>query len=277
MRKTNFARMTSELLALVRTRQPLVHHITNLVVMNSTANVTLAVGGSPIMAHAHEELAEIAAFASALNLNIGTLDEPWVESMFIAGRAAAARNVPIILDPVGVGATALRSRTAIQLLNELPVAVVRGNASEIMALAGSSARSRGVDSLESADDARTAAAALALRHKNVVAVTGAVDFITDGLQGLEVRNGHPLFERVTGTGCAATAVISCFCAVSGNRLLAAACALAYYGACGEIAAAAAGGPGTFPVHLLDALHSLCGAELEERVRIRLVDETDREP
>lgn len=271
MPEGNYGRQTTTLLDAIRKRQPLIHHITNFVVMNSTANVTLAIGASPIMAHAPDEVADIAAFASVLNLNIGTLDASWIEAMLIAGRAAAERHIPIVFDPVGVGATPLRSRAAARILDELPVSVIRGNAAEIMALAGATARIRGVDSLESTTVAHRAAIDLARRASCVVAVTGAVDYISDGKRALEVHNGHPMFSRVTGTGCAATTAISCFCSVGDNHLLATACALAYYGACGEIAGAASAGPGSFQLALLDALYNLSGAELEARVRIHAVD------
>jgi hydroxyethylthiazole kinase len=267
-----FSLKTVEILREIRKRRPLIHHITNFVVMNFTANVTLAVGASPIMAHAHEEMEAMSSFSNALNLNIGTLTSRWVESMIMAGRAAGERGTPIILDPVGVGATELRSRAAARILAEIPVTVVRGNASEIMSLVGDreDVKIKGVDSLETVDAVREGAHRLAGRLKKVIAVTGEVDFVTDGEKALEVRNGHPLFAQVTGTGCAATAVISCFVAVESDPLVATAAALAYYGLAGEEAARLSQGPGSFQVALYDTLYGMSEEVMMERLRIQSV-------
>jgi hydroxyethylthiazole kinase len=267
-----YARKTVEILKEIRRRQPLIHHITNFVVMNSTANVTLAVGASPIMAHAHEEMEAIAAFAGALNLNIGTLTSYWIDSMIGAGRAAGKRGIPIVFDPVGSGATPMRTEAAGRILAEVPVTVIRGNASEIMSLFTSSGnlRIRGVDSMEAVEAVREGAVRLAGELKKVIAVTGAIDFITDGARSVEVSNGHPMFGRVTGTGCAATTTISCFCAVEPDGLTAAACALGYYGLAGEEAAASSTGPGSFQIALFDALYNISEETLIERLKIRPV-------
>ena len=248
------------------------HHITNFVVMNSTANVTLAVGASPIMAHAPEEMGDIAALSDALNLNIGTLSREWIESMLMAGKIAGTRGVPIVLDPVGSGATALRTEAVQSILEKVPVTVVRGNASEVMSLFAreESVRIRGVDSVETVEAVRDGAHRLAKRLNKVVAVTGSVDFVTDGERAVEVHNGHPMFSKVTGTGCAATAVISCFCAVEGDPLVATAAALGYYGLAGEEAARVSTGPGSFQVALYDALYNMSDQIMAERIRIRPV-------
>ena len=269
---SQLSRKTVEILREVRKRSPLVHHITNFVVMNSTANVTLAVGASPIMAHAHEEMEAMSSFSNALNLNIGTLTPEWVDSMIMAGKAAGARGVPIILDPVGSGATAFRTETASRILAEVPVTIVRGNASEIMSLftRAEYIKIRGVDSLEKVDTVRGGAHRLAEELKKVVAVTGEIDFVTNGDTALEVLNGHPMFGRVTGTGCAATAVISCFAAVEPDPLVAAAAALGYYGLAGEEAARMCAGPGSFQVALYDMLYNLSEDIMLERLRIRPV-------
>jgi len=271
MSSYEFAEKTVEILREVRRRKPLVHHITNFVVMNSTANATLAVGASPIMAHAHEEMEAMAAFADALNLNIGTLTPYWVDSMILAGKAAGKRGIPIILDPVGSGATPLRTEAARRILEEVPVTVIRGNASEVMSLlsVAKDVRIRGVDSLETVDAVRDGAHALARELKKVIAVTGEIDFITNGEKAIEGHNGHPMFGLVTGTGCAATTVISCFCAVEPDPLVATACALGYYGLAGEEAARASKGPGSFQVALYDALHGLSEEAMMERLRIRI--------
>jgi hydroxyethylthiazole kinase len=267
-----YAEKTVDILREIRTRQPLIHHITNFVVMNTTANVTLAIGASPIMAHAHEEMEAISAFTGALNLNIGTLTPYWIDSMVIAGKTAGKRGIPIILDPVGSGATPLRTEAAKRIIAEIPVTVIRGNASEVLSLFAqeNDVKIRGVDSLETVDAARTGAHMLAGALKKVVAITGEIDFITNGTAALEVHNGHPMFGRVTGTGCAATTAISCFCAVEANPLVAAACALGYYGLAGEEAARLSTGPGSFQVALYDALYGLSDETMLERLRIKPV-------
>jgi hydroxyethylthiazole kinase len=270
--KEEFNEKTIEILREIRKMKPLVHHITNFVVMNSTANVTLAIGASPIMAQAHEEMEAMAAFAGALNLNIGTLEPYWIDSMLLAGKGAGKRGVPIILDPVGSGATQFRTDTAKKILAEVPVTVVRGNASEVMSLFPDKVQVniRGVDSLEKVEDVRDGAYRMAgILHK-VIAVTGEVDFVTDGIESIEVHNGHPMFGLVTGTGCAATTAISCFCAVESDPLTAAACALGYYGLAGEEAARVAHGPGSFQVALYDALYNLQEETMLRDLRIRPV-------
>lgn len=265
-----FAKTTIGILREIRQRQPLIHHITNFVVMNTTANVTLAIGASPIMAHAHEEMEAMAAFTSALNLNIGTLTPYWVDSMLMAGETAGKRGIPIVLDPVGSGATALRTETAKKILKEVPVTVIRGNASEIMSLFSEEIKIRGVDSLETVDTVRDGAHRLARELKKVIAVTGEVDFVTDGENAIEVHNGHPMFGRVTGTGCAATTAVSCFCAVEEDQLTATACALGYYGLAGEEAARVSAGPGSFQVALYDALFNMSEKTMLQGLKIRRV-------
>ena len=253
---TDLALAALALDAAIRGRGPLVHHITNLVVMNFTANVTLGFGAQPVMAHAPEELEQMTSFAGTLILNIGTLERAWIEAMLVAGRAAARRGTPIVLDPVGAGATQLRTDTARRLLGELPIAVLRGNAGEILAVAGETGKTRGVDSLAGGHEAADAAAGLARELKTVVAITGAEDRVTDGTVTYLVRNGHPMLCRVTGTGCAATTAIGCFVAVApqGERCFATAAALAIYGRAAELAASLSAGPGSFVPALLDAIH-----------------------
>lgn len=272
MTENEFSRKTIEILRKIRKRKPLVHHITNFVVMNTTANVTLAIGASPIMAHAHEEMEAISSFTSALNLNIGTLTPYWIDSMIMAGKVAGKRDIPIVLDPVGSGATPLRTEAAKKILEEVPVTVVRGNASEVMSLFAKEEeiKIRGVDSLETVDAVRHGAHMMAAELKKVIAITGEVDFVTNGDKSVEVHNGHPMFGRVTGTGCAATTAISCFCAVEPDYLVATACALGYYGLAGEEAASVSNGPGSFQVALYDALFNLAEETMMERLRIKPV-------
>ncbi len=247
-------------LAALRERQPLVHNITNYVVMNLTANALLALGASPIMAHADEELDELLGLASALVLNIGTLSAGWIASMRHAAEAAGKRGVPIVLDPVGAGASRLRTDTALALLGVAPPAVIRGNASEILALAGAAGKTRGVDSTQAAHAAAAAARQLAAAYGCAVAVSGAEDFITDGAEDLLLPGGHPLMPRVTGLGCTATAVVGAFAAVAPTPFRAAVSGMAMMKSAGEIAARQASGPGTFVPHFLDALHNLTPTE-----------------
>jgi len=255
-------------LAAIRERKPLVHQITNYVVMNETANATLALGALPVMAHAREEVEEMASLASALVLNIGTLSPPWVEAMLAAGRAANAAGVPVVLDPVGAGATSYRTQTARRLLTEIDVAVLRGNAAEIATLAGREAEIRGVESIGASDSAAELARAAAQELGTVVAVTGALDHVSDGEQTLVVENGNPLLATITGSGCMSTAVTGCFLAVRSDAPLAAAAeALVAFGVAGEDAAREAKGPGSFHVALYDALYALDPATLDERARV----------
>jgi hydroxyethylthiazole kinase len=249
----------------LRERKPLIHQITNYVVMNETANATLALGALPVMAHAPQEVEEMAAVAGALVLNIGTLSEHWIEAMLLAGKATGA---PIVLDPVGAGATKYRTETAKRLLDELDVAVVRGNPAEIATLAGREAEIRGVESIGAADSPAELARGAAKTLSLVAAVTGPTDYVSDGERVVAVSNGHELLGAVSGTGCMATAVTGAFLAAKPNDPLeAAAEALAAFGVAGEDAARDARGPGTFHAGLYDALYNLDPDTLDERVRI----------
>jgi hydroxyethylthiazole kinase len=252
----------------LRERKPLVHQITNYVVMNETANATLALGTLPVMAHAREEVEEMVGLAGALVLNIGTLSPHWVEAMILAGRAANAAGVPVVLDPVGAGATRYRTETARRLLDEVDVAVLRANQGEIATLLGVAAEVRGVESIgvdaDPADLARRAAVAL----DTVASVTGPVDHVSDGKRVLAVANGHELLTSVTGTGCMSSAMTGCFLAVKREAPVeAAAEALAAFGVAAEAAAVDAGGPGSFHVGLYDALAALDPETLDEQARI----------
>ncbi|MES1248186.1 MAG: hydroxyethylthiazole kinase [Actinomycetota bacterium] len=255
-------------LATLRERKPLVHNTTNYVVMNETANATLALGALPVMAHAGEEVEEMARLASALVLNIGTLSPHWVEAMLLAGGAATARQIPIVLDPVGAGATQYRTQTAHRILDIVDVTVLRGNPGEVATLVGAHAEVRGVESivagLEPAELARTASRRLGV----IVSVTGPVDHVSDGERVLAIANGHALLAVVTGTGCTSSALTGCFLAAKpAEPLEAAAEALAAFGVAAEDAARGAEGPGTFHARLYDALYALDPATLDERTRI----------
>jgi hydroxyethylthiazole kinase len=254
-------------LAAIRDRKPLVHQITNYVVMNETANATLALGALPVMAHAPEEVEEMVGLAGALVLNIGTLSRHWVEAMLAAGWAANARGVPVVLDPVGVGATAYRTDTARRILDEVDVAVLRGNEGEVATLVGVAAEVRGVESVgagaEAAEVAREAARSLGV----VAAVTGAVDHVSDGERVAAIANGDPMLATITGTGCMSSAVTGCFLAVAESPFDAAVEALVAFGVAGEDAARDAKGPGSFHVSLYDALAALDPATLDGRARV----------
>jgi hydroxyethylthiazole kinase len=252
-------------LAAIRERKPLVHQITNYVVMNETANATLAIGALPVMAHAPQEVEEMASAASALVLNIGTLSDEWIEAMIAAGLAANAAGVPVVLDPVGAGATEYRTDTCRRLLDVLELAVVRGNSAEIATLAGRPAEIRGVEAVGAnggPDLAREAAKSLGC----VVAVTGPVDHVSDGETVNSVANGHELMATVTGTGCMSTAITGCFLGVQPHALTAATGALVAFGVAGEDAAESAKGPGSFHVALYDALYALDPETLDSRAR-----------
>jgi hydroxyethylthiazole kinase len=256
-------------LKLLREKKPLIHNITNFVVMNTTANALLACGASPVMAHAQEEVEEMVSFAGTLVLNIGTLTPYWIESMLIAGKRANELDTPIILDPVGSGATKLRTESAKQLIDELTISVVRGNASEVLSLAREGSRTKGVDSIHSVDDAADAALTLSRELDTTLAITGEVDLITNGEAIHRVSNGHPMMGYVTGTGCAATVIIAAFLAVDGNPHTATTTALAYYGLAGEVAASKADAPGSFQVALMDALYSIGEEQMEKGAKIQI--------
>jgi hydroxyethylthiazole kinase len=258
---------TGDSLERLRAARPLIHQITNYVVMNETANATLALGALPVMAHAREEVAEMAAFAGALVLNIGTLSPRWVDAMLVAGRVANERGIPVVLDPVGAGATSYRTDTAKRILNDVRVTVLRGNAGEVATLVGVEAEMRGVESIDAGSDsaelARVAGRTLGL----VASVTGPIDHVSDGDRLIAVENGHALMASITGTGCMSSALTGCFLAVNRDRPLeAAAEALVAFGVAGEDAAQGAKGPGSFHVALYDALANLDPETLDGRAR-----------
>jgi hydroxyethylthiazole kinase len=254
-------------LASIRKNRPLIHSITNLVAMNYTANALLAMGAAPIMAHDRNEVAEIVSTAAALVLNLGTLSEAWLDSMLTAGQKASQCGIPIILDPVGAGASALRTAAALRILRRTDVSVIRGNASEILSLSDDPGRSRGVDTAHAVEDAAEAALKIATGLNATLAVTGSVDMVTDGKRVVRIHNGHPMMTYVTGLGCAASATIAAFAAVDRDPFSAAVGALAYVGICGEIAAHSASAPGSFAVQFLDALFAMTPETLKNRCHI----------
>ncbi|MGB6064189.1 MAG: hydroxyethylthiazole kinase [Desulfomonilaceae bacterium] len=262
-----YSKLAAEILGRIRCYKPVVHSITNYVVMNSTANVLLAMGASPIMAHAPEEIEDIMAISNSMVINIGTLSKHWIESMTLAARMAKVTGKPFVLDPVGAGATKLRTQTACNIINTAVPTVIRGNASEILALSPQGGSTRGVDSIHSAEDALDAARTIARSLGTAIAVTGEKDFVTDGENSLVVTGGNCLMGFVTGTGCAASVIVGAFLAQEKNPVAAAASALAFFGLAGEKAAVEAPTPGSFWVKMLDALYTITPEELEAEARI----------
>lgn len=246
----------------VRQQKPLLHVITNRVAINDSANGALAIGASPIMAEAHEEVADIAAISGALELNIGNLTPYSIKSMTLSGHAANHAGVPVVLDPVGAGATSFRLTTVRSLLDELDVAIMRGNAGEIAAISGEDWGAKGVDAGNVKGDILPLAVQLARRYHTVVAVSGVTDTITDGKQAYLVHNGHPLFPFMTGSGCLNGVIQAGYAAVSGNFLEASVAASANYAIAGQIAGEKSEGPGTFRTLLLDELYTLDAAKIQ---------------
>ena len=271
MSELDLAELTAAALERIRRRTPLIHNITNYVVMNDTANVLLAVGASPVMAHAIEEVREMVGYAGALVLNIGTLEEAWIEAMLAAGDEANRLGIPVVLDPVGVGATKLRTATTERILQDVRVAVVRGNAAEVATIAGLEAHVRGVDSV-SASAPDVAVGVVAARIGGAAVASGVVDFVADRSRLAEIRIGDPLMGRITGSGCMATAMVGAFLAVEPNPFLAAAEAMIAFGIAGEQAASRAAGPGTFRQLLMDAVANLDPATILDMAKASVREE-----
>ncbi len=251
----------------VRQQAPLVHNITNYVVMNNTANALLAAGASPVMAHARAEVKDMVAIAQALVVNIGTLDEYWSEAMLEAAETAHSLGKPWVLDPVGAGATPFRDEVLPRLLRFNPT-IIRGNASEIIALGkANSTATKGVDSTAESNEAVAAARSIARQHEAVVCISGAVDIVIDDRQMVFIENGHPLMTKVTGLGCSASALIGAFAGVVNDRVEATVAAMALLGIAGEIAEKKSSGPGSLQVHLLDMLYNLTEREFHSYVKV----------
>lgn len=247
----------------MRQVNPLVHNITNVVVTNFTANGLLALGASPVMAYAPEEVADMASIAGALALNIGTLNEKEIEAMLLAGKSANQHNVPVIFDPVGAGATAYRTETARKIVKEINISILRGNAGEVANVVGENWTVKGVDAGENQGDVVALAQAAAKQLGTVVVVTGKEDVVTDGQRTYVVRNGDALLTKVTGTGCLLSSVIGAFSAVEPDLLLAATSALVCYGVAAELAVASKGqeGPGSFQIEFLNQLAKVSTEEI----------------
>ncbi|MCX7598617.1 MAG: hydroxyethylthiazole kinase [Armatimonadetes bacterium] len=271
MSYSEIVQRAAQALTKIRETKPLIHHITNFVVMNDTANVTLHVGALPVMAHAKEEVCEMVRLAGALVLNPGTLNPDWVEAMVLAGKEAQALGIPVVLDPVGAGATSLRTQANLHLLKEVRPTVVRGNAGEIAALRGAGGVVKGVESIGGPADVAALARDAAQAWGCTVAVTGAIDHISDGTRLATVENGSPWLTTLTGTGCTATTVVAAFAAVEEDPLVAAAGGLACLGYAAELAAAEARGPASFKVALYDTLYNLTPDGLQAGARITIYE------
>ncbi len=253
----------------VRNLSPVVHNITNYVTVNDCANILLACGASPIMADEPLEAADITSICSGLNINIGTLNERTIKSMFISGKKANELNIPVLLDPVGAGASALRTDTAVKLLNEVKFSVIRGNASEIKTLAGESADTKGVDAGETDainDDMVEIAKKFALKTGAVIAVTGKTDIVTDGTKTFLINNGNKMMSSITGTGCQLSALMTAFAAANKDDILTAcAAAVCTMGLCGEKGAermTSLDGNSSYRNYIIDAVYNLTGDDLE---------------
>ncbi len=253
--------------ARIRDQAPLVHNITNFVVMNTTANALLAIGASPVMAHAEDEVADMVGIAAALVINIGTLRGPWIAAMHTAAAAARDKGIPIVLDPVGVGATRYRTDTAKALIKTAAPSIIRGNASEIQALVDATTATKGVDATTSSDAAVDAGQALQAAVGSVICISGATDYVIGDGSVTTVANGHAMMPRVTGLGCTATALCGAVAAVNPDAAAAAAHAMAIMGIAGEMAAEGSEGPGTLQVRFIDALYRLGEADIHRALRV----------
>jgi len=254
----------------IREIKPLVHSITNYVVMNETANAVLCLGALPIMAHAREEVEEMVGIAGALVLNIGTLEPDWIDAMELAGKRANELGTPVILDPVGAGATRLRTQSSKRLLQNVKVSIVRGNVGEVATLAGIAAEVRGVESMGADAGPDEIAKQFAATYGCTVAITGAEDVISDGKQLARVRNGDVMLSRVVGTGCMSNVIVAAFAAVQRDAFTAAVGGLVAFGVAGELAAKLSGDrPGTYAVELLNALYALDPVTIRAMAKVSL--------
>ena len=254
--KINLGKKIFEIIERIRQERPLIHNITNMVAMNDSANIILAIGGLPVMAHAQVEVREMVRVAGALVLNIGTLTSEQINSMITAGEEANNLRKPVVLDPVGAGATHLRTESALRLQERIKIDIVRGNHAEVSILAGLKGSIKGVESVGSGKNAVEVARSLARKHNQVVIITGKQDIVTDGKTVIEINNGSPMLGTITATGCMVTSLIATFAAVCDDYIMASTGALVCFGLAGERAAVKAQGPGSFKVNLFDEVYNL---------------------
>jgi len=267
-RKVKF--LVYKILERVRKEKPLVHHITNWVTIYDCANTTRAFGALPVMAHAIEESGDMAQIASALVLNIGTLTPALVESMIIAAKRANEKPIPVVLDAVGVGATALRNEKAFELLENARVDIIKGNATEIARLAGENVITRGVEAAEVEADLTDVAFKLSRSRNAVAVITGREDIVAGGERVYLVKNGHEMMGSIVGTGCMAASVIGVFAGVENDYTVAAVSALACFGIAGELAAGRSSGPGSFKTAFYDEMYNLDSVKIERMSKIEIV-------
>jgi hydroxyethylthiazole kinase len=251
----------------VRTKKPLVHHLTNWVTIYDCANVVKVFGASPVMAHAKEEVADMAGFASALVLNIGTLTPEFVESMKLAAKAANNNGAPVTLDVCGAGATKLRDDKCFELLDSVKINIIKGNASEVARIAGEDVRTRGVDASEVEKDLIDIAASLAKKRDCTVVITGEKDIISDGTRNLIIRNGCEMMAHIVGTGCMAASVIGTFSAVDSDLAVAAASGLVCFEIAAELAAKDCPGAGSFKEKLFDCIYNLDNTQVQSMQKV----------
>lgn len=274
--------MLKEMLENVREHRPLIHNITNYVTVNDCANMLLACGGSPIMSDDADEVEEITSICAGLNINIGTLNRRTIPSMLSAGKKANELGHPVVLDPVGAGASVLRTRTALQLMEEVRFTVIRGNVSEIKTLANGSGTTKGVDADvadvvtgENIGQAVSFAKSFAAKSGVVVAITGAIDIVADADRAYCIYNGHPMMSAITGTGCQLSSLVAAYVAANPGRELDAACAaVCAMGVCGEIAherLQSLDGNASYRSYIIDAMYHLDGETLERRAKYTLTD------
>lgn len=263
-------RKIQDLLSIVKEKNPLVHHITNYVTVNDCANVVLALGGSPVMADELSEVEEMVSIASALVLNMGTLNQRTIKSMISAGKKANQLGIPVIFDPVGVGATSLRTQTADQIIKEVELATIRGNMSEIKILSGIKTEVKGVDTTDNTEGGSEIARELAKNLQCTIAITGAIDIVSNGQKTFLLNNGHPLLAQVTGTGCMTTSLIGTYCGITDDPLLAAIGGILTMSIAGELAFRKLGsedGIGTFRMKLFDIISLMTKDQLVKEAKI----------
>ncbi len=259
----------AEVFERVRRDRPLVHHLTNLVTIYDCANIVKVFGASPVMAHAIEEVTDMARIASALVLNIGTLSREFVEAMILAGRSANEKRIPVVLDVCGAGATRYRDEKCLEIMDAVNVSIIKGNSSEIARIAGEDVLTRGVDAVDVEANLKEVAGSLARERDCTVVITGKDDIVADIKRAAWVHNGHPMMANVVGTGCMATSVIGTFAAVEADHFTASLSALVCYEVAAEIAALLSAGPGSFKENLYDAVYNLDSGTIRRMQKIEL--------
>jgi hydroxyethylthiazole kinase len=257
------------LLEKLRLEKPVVHHLTNWVTIYDCASVVKLLGASPVMAHAREEVGQMAQIASSLVLNIGTLTVDFVEAMKLAAKSANKKGIPVVLDVCGAGATRLRDEKSFELLDMARIDIIKGNSSEIARVAGCAVRTKGVDALQVDKDLLRLAKRLARQRECTVVITGKEDIVTNGEKSYLVKNGHPLMTDIVGTGCMATSIIGAFAAIEKDLVYAAASGLVCFEVAAELAAKNSSGAGQFKERLFDALYNLKQESIDRMQRVEI--------